>query len=271
MNRLPLLLLLLLFILSFSAEGIEQLIGVSATETDLFNRFAPAGYPHLLGTDELGRDVFIRLLYGGKISLIVGMTAALAAAALGTLIGMTAGYAGGRWDAFAMRATDLMIALPLLPLLMILSAIDLEKLGIVDSENASLYKIILLISLFGWTTVARLSRARALTLRIMDFVTAARALGLGHARILFRHVLPNLINTVITATTLSIGNIILLESVLSFLGLGIQPPMTSWGNMLSNAQENIWENGTLAVYPGLMIFMTVLAFNFLGDELQKRR
>lgn len=256
-----------------AAPLVEHALGASAAAVDLFDRFAPASPAHPLGTDELGRDVLVRLLYGGRVSLFVGLTAALAAACAGTAVGLVAGYLGGRIDALLMRITDSVIALPLLPLLIVLAAIDLEKLGFspqaAASENASLYRIVVIVALAGWTTVARLVRASALALRRRPFVIAAQAQGAGPARIMMVHVLPNLATPIIVATTLAAGQIILLESVLSFLGLGIQPPIPSWGNLLTNAQELIWSSPALAFYPGIMIFATVIAFNFLGDGLQE--
>jgi peptide/nickel transport system permease protein len=268
----PAFVLLAMTALCFSAGLLESLLHVSATQTDLAARFSAPSLRHLFGTDALGRDVFMRLLYGGQVSLTVAFAAGIAAAVLGTLIGMAAGWLGGQGDALLMRLTDLLIALPALPLLIILSAVDLQKLGFsggaAAAPRASLYKIIVLISLLGWTTVARLARARTLSLKQADYVTAARALGVSGAAIVRRHIFPNLLNTVLVATALSVGNIILTESVLSFLGLGIQPPLPSWGNMLTNAEDMIWEHAPLTVYPGALIFITVLAFNFLGDRLQ---
>jgi peptide/nickel transport system permease protein len=194
----------------------------------------------------------------------------LAAASLAAPL--VAGYVGGRTDALLMRFTDAVIALPLLPLLIVLAALDLSKLGLpaalAHSEAASLYRILAIIALVGWTTVARLVRGTTLSVRERDFIRAAVAQGAGPVRIMLRHVLPNVVSPIIVATTLSIGNVILIESVLSFLGLGIQPPLPSWGNMLTNAQELIWQAPVLAIYPGLLIFVTVIAFNFLGDGLQ---
>lgn len=264
--------LLALLALCFSAAAIESALSLTGNEADLGSRFLPPSPTHYLGTDELGRDVFVRLLYGGQVSLLVAISAGLVAAFIGTAIGMAAGYAGGKWDALLMRLTDMLISLPALPLLIILSALDIGKLGLGEFANApsaSLYKIIAIISLLSWTTVARLARARTLTLKEMDFVRAARALGMTGFKIVLRHIFPNLLGTVVVATALTAGNIILIESVLSFLGLGIQPPLPSWGNMLTNAQETIWEHARLTVYPGAMIFVTVLAFNFLGDRLQQ--
>jgi peptide/nickel transport system permease protein len=212
------------------------------------------------------------LLYGGQVSLFIGIVAALASAVLGTMIGLLAGYYGGKLDALLMRLTDGVIALPLLPLLIVLAALDLNKLGlpesVVQDPNISLYRIIVIISLVGWTTVARLVRAAALSVRERDYVLAATVAGAGGLRIMAVHILPNVVSPIVVASTLSVGNVILLESVLSFLGLGIQPPIASWGNMLTGAQELIWSNPVLAFYPGMLIFVTVIAFNFLGDGLQ---
>ncbi len=257
---------------SMAAPLVEGLLGLDANAVNLFARFQAPSAAHPLGTDELGRDLLLRLMYGGQVSLFVGLVAALISALIGTLIGLLAGYYGGRLDAMLMRLTDGVIALPLLPLLIVLAALDLEKLGLprelVQSENISLYRIIVIIALVGWTTVARLVRNVALSLKAREFVLAAVGLGAGHARIMGVHILANLVSPIIVATTLSVGNIILLESVLSFLGLGVQPPIASWGNMLTGAQELIWQTPALAFYPGILIFITVIAFNFLGDGLQ---
>ncbi len=264
--------LVLFALFALAAPLIETALGLDATRVNLLTVKLPPSAAHPLGTDELGRDLLLRLLYGGQISLLVGLAAALGAALIGTAVGLLAGYYGGAWDALLMRLTDGVIALPILPLLIVLAAVDLSKLGLPDSlvtsENASLYRIIGLIALVGWTTVARLVRGATLATKAREFVRAAEALGASHARIMLVHILPNVVSPVIVATTLSIGNIILLESVLSFLGLGIQPPVPSWGNMLTNAQELIWDTPVLAIYPGLLIFVTVIAFNFLGDGLQ---
>ena len=261
-----------LALLSMAAPLLEAALGLDGTSVNLLERFAAPTWEHPLGTDELGRDLLARLLRGGRVSLLVGLTAALAAALIGTTIGLTAGYYGGRLDAFLMRFTDGVIALPFLPLLIVLAAVDLNKLGLpealVASEDVSLYRIVAIVALVAWTTVARLVRGAALSLRERDFVLAALAQGASGPRVMAVHILPNLISPVIVATTLSVGNVILLESVLSFLSLGIQPPIPSWGNLLTNAQELIWSAPALALYPGALIFVTVIAFNFLGDGLQ---
>jgi peptide/nickel transport system permease protein len=274
-HRMALVSALVLAVLALCAAAaplVESWLAVDAEAVDLLNRFAEPSPASPLGTDELGRDVLVRLLYGGRVSLMVALATAVISAAIGTVIGLFAGYYGGLVDTLLMRLTDSVIALPLLPLLIVLAAIDLAKLGLppelATAPEVSLYRIVVIISLVGWTTVARLVRGAALSLRERDFVLAALSQGARGARIMLRHILPNAVSPIIVATTLSVGNIILLESVLSFLGLGIQPPLASWGNMLTNAQELINEAPMLAVYPGLLIFVTVIAFNFLGDGLQ---
>lgn len=265
-------LLAFLALSALSAPLVERWLGTDATEVSLLDRYQPPTEGHPLGTDELGRDVLVRLLYGGRVSLSVGLAAALAAGLLGTAIGLVSGFAGGRLDDFLMRVTDALIALPLLPLLIVLGAIDATRLGLpsglVEAEDASLLRIVALVALFGWTTVARLVRAATLSARRRDYVRAAVALGADGRRVMLAHILPNVAAPAVVATTLTVGNTILLESVLSFLGLGIQPPLPSWGNMLTNAQELVSSAPMLAVWPGLLIFLTVVAVNLLGDGLQ---
>ena len=255
------------------APLVGRMLDVDPEMVDLLARLEGPSLAHPLGTDELGRDTLLRLLHGGRVSLLVGLVGAVAAATLGTAIGLVAGYFGGRIDAFFMRICDGVIALPMLPLLIVLAAIDLQKLGIpagiADSEDASIYRIVALVALAGWTGVARLVRASVLSLRERDFVTAAVSIGCSPWRIMLRHLLPNTLSPILVATTLSVGSVILIESVLSFLGLGIQPPVASWGSMLTNAQELVTTAPLLAIYPGLLIFATVVACNVLGDALQE--
>jgi len=261
-----------LLVLSLAAPLIAEARGIDPTMTDLLRRFEPPSATFWLGTDELGRDLFQRLLDGGRVSLLVGFAGALLSAVIGAVIGVVAGYLGGRLDSVLMRVTDGVIALPLLPLLIVLAAIDPAKVGIpqaiAQSETFSLYRIVVIVALTGWTTVARLVRAETLSLKARDFTRAAQALGARPGRIMFRHILPNAMGSLVVATTLSIGSLILLESTLSFLGLGTQPPAASWGNMLTNAQDLLQVAPILALWPGLLIFLTVIAFNFLGDGLQ---
>lgn len=264
--------LILIAALTLSAPVVEAWLGVSAVAVDIFAAKLPPSLDHPLGTDELGRDVLARVLYGGRVSLAVGLAGALAAAVIGTLIGIPAGYLGGRLDAGLMRFTDGVIALPLLPLLIVLGGLDLTKLGVpgdlAHSPAATITRLVVIIALVGWTTTARLSRGATLALKQHEFVKAAEALGAGPGRIMRRHVLPNVVSPVIVATTLSVGNVILLESALSFLGLGVQPPVPSWGNMLTGALETIWSTPRLAFWPGALILTTVVAVNMVGDGLQ---
>ncbi|WP_319024788.1 ABC transporter permease [Nisaea sediminum] len=256
----------------FAAPLVGAMLGLDATTPDLFSIAAPPSMAHPLGTDEIGRDLLMRLLEGGRVSLTVGLAAALSASAIGTMLGLLAGWRGGVLDAVLMRLADGVISLPLLPLLIVLAAIDPAKAGlpaaVVQSESFSIYRIVIIIALVGWTTTARLVRGAVLSLREREFIEAARAQGLPPMRILLRHLLPNAASPVLVAATLTIGNVILFESVLSFLGLGVQPPIPSWGNMLTGAQDLIATAPMLAVWPGLLIFAAVIAFNFLGDGLQ---
>ena len=272
--RSPLALLLLIAALSLAGPLVAHALGADPAAVDLLDRFADPSVAHPLGTDELGRDTLLRLLEGGRVSLTIGVAAALAAAAVGTAVGLVAGYLGGWTDRVLMRFTDGIIALPLLPLLIVLAALDLNKIGIphalADSPGISLVRIVVLAVLVGWTTAARLVRGATLVTRSRDFVRAAQSLGAGVRHILWRHILPNVMAPLVVATTLSVGDIILLESVLSFLGLGVQPPLASWGSMLSNAEELISSAPLLAIYPGTMIFLTVIACNLLGDALLQR-
>lgn len=227
-------------------------------QIDLYNRKAAPSWQHPMGTDELGHDVLTRLLHAGRISLTVGFVAAITAVILGTLVGATSGYFGGWPDNLLMRFTDIMFSIPDLPVLIVLA----RYMG------GSVVGIIIVLSVFAWMGPARLVRGELLRLRTQDFTDAARALGASDSRILFRHMIPNALAPVIVAATLTVGGAILSEAALSFLGIGIQPPTPSWGNMLQNAQDFIWTTPWLAVWPGAMIFLTVLCFNFLGDGLR---
>ncbi|WPZ36858.1 ABC transporter permease [Thalassobaculum sp. OXR-137] len=271
---LALLVLAALALAALFAPMIEAAMGLDSEAVDLFNRLTPPSAEHPLGTDELGRDLLLRLLEGGRVSLSVGLSAALVASGIGTLIGLASGFLGGRLDTVLMRIADGVIALPLLPLLIVLAAVDLSKLGVppdmAQSQTASLVRLVVLVSLVGWPVTARLVRASTLSLRKREFVSAARALGYSPWRIALRHVLPNALGPILVAATLSVGNVVLFESVLSFLGLGVRPPTPSWGNMLTGAQELIWEAPRLAIWPGVLIFATVVSVNLLGDALRDR-
>jgi len=262
------LVLVLLAAAALSAPFVADLVGHDPFRPDLWKRFAPPSREHPLGTDELGRDVLLRLLFGARVSLAVGLGGAAASAVIGLAVGLASAWWGGLVDAALMRLADGLIALPALPLLIVLAAVDPGRVGLPRAALAAdLVRIIAIIALFGWVKVARITRASALSILRMDYARAAIALGVSSVRLLLRHVAPNLMVHVAVATTLAIGNVILLESVLSFLGLGIQPPAPSWGNMLANAQDLIFAAPMAAVWPGLAIFITVIASNFAGDAL----
>jgi peptide/nickel transport system permease protein len=213
---------------------------------------------HWLGTDESGRDVLSRVIVGARASLTVGLVAMLVAISIGVVVGGLAGYFGRLLDAVLMRVTDGLLAIPTFFLALIVVAVF----------RPTFLNLILVIGGTSWMTAARVVRSEVLRFRARDFVLAAQALGAGDARILWRHVLPHAVPSVIVAATLGVAQAILLESALSYLGLGIQPPAASWGNMLSNAQAYLWDNPLLPFYPGLLILLSVLAYNFLGDALR---
>jgi peptide/nickel transport system permease protein len=207
----------------------------------------------------LGRDVLTRIMHAGRISLVVGYVTAASISVTGAVVGSVAGFYGGWIDAVLMRLVDMLISIPLLPLYLILAALI---------PGGGVGRIVLIFTMFGWTTVARLVRGQVLSLKGQDFVEAGRAMGASEARLILRHLIPNSLAPVIVAATLAVGTAILSESGLSYLGLGIQPPIPSWGNMLQRAQEYLLKASWLALFPGLFIFITVLSFNFLGDGLR---
>jgi len=226
---------------------------------------APGVAHHILGTDENGRDLLSRLMFGAQISLTVAFSAVLMELTIGTIVGAIAGYYGGWTDYALMRVTDVFLSIPLLPLLLVLTAIVAAS-----SNKAALGfgVIVVIIGGTSWPAVARLVRASFLSLREKEFCEAARALGNRDGRIIFRHLLPNAVAPLIVQGTLEIANVIILESTLSFLGFGIQPPTASWGNMLANAESNMAIAPWVAIFPGLCILVTVLAINYLGDGLR---
>jgi peptide/nickel transport system permease protein len=270
MTSLVVLALLGVFVLA--AFPMIWITGIDPDATDLLSRFDPPSAQHWLGTDDAGRDELVRLMIGGQISLLVGLLATVAGGLIGLVVGVVSGYFGGRTDAILMRFTDGMIALPLLPLLIVLGALDLTKLGFssefAHSGAAGFWRIVIIISIVDWTSIARLVRAATLSIKERDYVRAARASGAGALYVMPTHILPNVATPIIVAFTLTVGRVILLESVLSFLGFGVVPPTPSWGNMLNNAQELVTTAPGLAVYPGLLILVTVIAVNFIGDGLQ---
>jgi peptide/nickel transport system permease protein len=264
--------LVLLAAFALAAWPTAHYLGTDPYNADLLSQYLPPSAEHPLGTDDAGRDELVRLMLGGQISLLVGVLSTVAGSIVGLTVGVIAGYFGGRTDSLLMRVTDGVIALPLLPLLIVLGAVDLTKLGFsqefANSGAAGFWRVVLIIALVDWTAIARLTRAATMALKERDYVRSARASG-GSARyVMLTHILPNVATPLIVAVTLTVGRVILFESVLSFLGFGIVVPTPSWGNMLNNAQELVTTAPALAIYPGLLIFITVIAVNFLGDGLQ---
>lgn len=213
---------------------------------------------HWMGTDDLGRDLFTRVLYGGKISILIGILSALIGTGLGSAVGAVAGFYGGRTDNVLMRLTDVVYSIPTLPLLIVLSSYS----------QAVVSSMALIIGLLSWMATARVVRGEVLAIKQKSFVEAARSLGAGNLRLILRHILPNAVGPILVGATLAVGNAIILESSLSFLGLGVQPPTPTWGNMLMDAQSTMATKPWLTVFPGLAILLMVLSVNFIGDGLQ---
>jgi len=217
---------------------------------------------HWMGTDQLGRDQLTEILYAGQISLKIGLAVALLSTAAGTIVGAAAGYYGRVWDQLLMRLTDLFLVVPAIAVL----AVALKYFGNSGFDQTTV--IIFVLAGLGWMYIARVVRGQVLSLKEKQFVEAARAAGGSSARIVFRHILPNCIGPILVNATLAIAAAIITESTLSFLGFGVQPPETSWGNMLASAEGNFNQNTHLLYFPGLMILLTVLCVNFFGDGLR---
>ncbi|MBD8005800.1 oligopeptide ABC transporter permease [Bacillus norwichensis] len=228
--------------------------------TDLANKLAPPSSENWLGTDRFGRDIFTRLLFGGRISLLVGFGSVAGALLIGTTIGAIAGYYGGMIDSVLMRFVDVIISIPTIFLL----------ITIVTIFQPSVDKLILIFAITSWTTTARMVRGEFLSLRTREFVLASRTIGTSPVKIIFSHILPNAMGPIVVTATLLVGTVILSEAALSYLGLGVQPPTPSWGNMLEDAQNFtvLLKAPWYAAFPGLMILITVLCFNFVGDGLR---
>jgi peptide/nickel transport system permease protein len=226
-------------------------------------------WAHPFGTNDLGQDMLARVLYGGRISVAVGAVAMLVTITLGTLIGALAGFFGGLVDGLLMRLADIFLALPQLPLLMLVIYLFREPVTDLLGPEVGIFQlIVLIIGGLNWMPLARLVRASFLSLRETDFVLAARALGIPRRRIILRHILPNTLGPIIVSATLAVGAAILAESSLSFLGLGFPPDTPTWGRMLFEAQNYIEFNPSMALFPGLCIFLTVLSINYIGDGLR---
>jgi peptide/nickel transport system permease protein len=263
---------LTMLVLIFGLAYLAPLIApYDPTEIDLMEQFGTGSLAHPLGTDELGRDILSRLLYASRITLSVSLAATVLVNLIGVPLGAMAAFRRGWFETVVMRFTDVMLSLPTLLLLLVFSRMLREMQGmkeLLGAENVSLAVMVAILTLFGWMNVCRLVHGAVLSLREREFVEATRALGVPAWRILTRHLVPNAIAPIIVSATLGFGTRIVLESTLSFLGLGITPPHPSLGNMLTEAQGYMFRNPWLAVYPGLVIFLTVLAINFLGDALR---
>ena len=225
---------------------------------DILKILTPPSRAHLLGTDDLGRDVLARMLHGARISLSVGFAAESIAIGIGLVIGLLSGYYGGKVDSVLMRFVDIMLCFPTFFLI----------LAVIAFIGPSIWNIMVIIGVTGWMGVARLVRAETLSLKERDFVAAARAQGAGTGRIMFRHILPNTLAPILVAATLGVAGAILVESGLSFLGIGVQPPTPSWGNILTAGKDNIEFAWWLSLFPGLAIFLTVLGYNLLGEGIR---
>jgi len=213
---------------------------------------------HLLGTDQVGRDLLSRVIYGGRVSLVVGVAAVLLSSTIGVLLGLGAGYTGGRTDWTIMAAVNVMLTFPFV----------LLALAVIAVLGPSLVNMIIVLGVAGWPIYARVIRAESMAIREREFVLAGRALGMSHARIVFRQILPNLVSAIVVIATLQVAQVIILESFLSFLGLGIQPPTPAWGNMLGEGRVYMLNSWWIATFPGLAIFLTTLVINLMGNALR---
>jgi peptide/nickel transport system permease protein len=249
---------IVLFVIALLAIFAPLLTRYSFEEQDLTSTLQGPSWSHLFGTDTLGRDQFTRVMYGGRVSLSVGLAVAFSATVIGTVVGAVAGYYGGKADNVLMRVTDLFLSIPFLVVLILGSLL----LG------GSILDIVIVLSLFFWMPDARIVRGIFLSLKEKEFVEAARASGASDRRIIFNEVLPNALGPIIVSTTLTVAAAILTESVLSFLGYGIQPPTPTWGNLLDAAKNLAVSAPWLIIFPGVAILITVLCVNFLGDGLR---
>ncbi|MCL4490892.1 MAG: ABC transporter permease [Nitrospirae bacterium] len=244
--------------LAIIAVGAPLIAPYKPTAINVYNVLSAPSSSHPFGTDELGRDVLSRMIWGSRASLKVGFLAVGIAIAIGTALGSIAGFYGGKIDAVLMRFVDIMLAFPTFFLI----------LAVIAIVEPSISTIMIIIGLTGWMDVARLVRAEFLTLKERDFVSAARAIGASDFRLIFRHVIPNALSPVFVAATFGIAGAILTESGLSFLGLGVQPPEPSWGNILTSGKDNITVAWWLSLFPGIAILITVLSYNLVGEGLR---
>lgn len=256
-NRLAMVCLIVLIIISLGAV-LAPLTPYEPDVMDAGQKLAPPDVRHWFGTDLYGRDYFTRALYGGRISITVGLSSALCSAIIGTCIGTVSGYAGGKLDALFMRIADIFMSLPSFLLMIVLNTFFKPGIG----------TVVLLISLFSWPVLARITRAETMSMKEKDFIQSVKIMGGSHLRIIFLHIIPNMAGPIIVTTCLCVASGILTESSLSYLGLGIRAPQASWGSMLQDAQTTFLNAPSLSVYPGVLILLTVLSFNILGNVLR---
>ena len=254
MARAALFVLMLLFLSAILAP----LSPYDPYELDPLNKLALPSAQHPFGTDDMGRDYLTRALYGGRVSLVVGLFSVCISTTVGTLYGTISGYIGGKADIYMMRFIDIIVSVPSFLLIVIINTFF----------TPSILTLVLVIGMFTWQGVARITRAETLSLKKRDFVLASRALGVSHLKVIVSHIVPNLVNQIIVAASVSVANSIMLESSLSFLGYGISVPMASWGGMLQNAQTYILDRPLMAVFPGVFILLTILSLNILSDVLR---
>jgi len=227
-------------------------------DQDLAHIYRAPGAHHWLGTDELGRDLLVRILYGGRVSLAIGLSATFVALTIGVVYGAVAGFTGGKRDAAMMRVVDILYSLPFTVFVILLMTFF----------GRNIYLLFVAIGAVEWLTMARIVRAEVMAVKRMEFIEAAQALGFGRRRILFRHILPNVLGPIIVYTTLTIPSVMLLEAFLSFLGLGVQPPMSSWGVLIQRGTAAMEEYPWLLIFPGAVFSLTLFSLNFLGDGLR---
>ena len=261
--------LIFISIVTLSIIFLPFIYQVPADKIDFLAASSPPSWQHIFGTNDLGQDQLSRILQGGRVSLTVGVASMLVAILLGTIVGALAGFYGGIIDNILMRITDLFLALPQLPLLLLIVYLFRDAMKKVAGAELGIFiLIVLLIGGLNWMSVARLVRANFLKLREMEFVSAARAIGAKPSRLIWIHLLPNVLSVIIVAATLAVGNAIITESTLSFLGLGFPPDVPTWGRMLFEAKDFLTSAPYMAFFPGMAIFLTVLSINYIGDGLR---
>jgi peptide/nickel transport system permease protein len=257
-NRLAVIGAVLIVLLVLIAAFADVIAPYSPTDVQLNAQFEPPSPQHPFGTDYFGRDILSRVIYGARISLVIGLVPTFIAMAVGTVVGVTGGFKGGKTDTVLMRLGDIVMAFPSLILAMVVT----YTLG------ASLFTLFIALAVVGWAGAARVVRSQTLSLKQRDFVTASRSVGVGQVGIMFRHIIPNCLAPILILLTLGIPGAIMAEAGLSFLGVGAQPPTPSWGLMVNEGQEYLFSAPWAAIFPGLAILVTVLAFNFVGDGLR---